>query len=98
MRLGTRCVAYDVGRKGRGIPFLRQGKNPLLHKAIRINHSNLVWEGSHRMSRALGQRETIATTGLADTRWRLPVWALAALLAVVTIAVYGSAIRNGFVD
>jgi tetratricopeptide (TPR) repeat protein len=50
------------------------------------------------MSQALGQRETIATTDLADTRWRLPVWALAALLAVVTIAVYGSAIRNGFVD
>ena len=50
------------------------------------------------MSRALGQRETIATTGLADTGWRLPVWALAALLLLATIAVYGSAIRNGFVE
>ena len=50
------------------------------------------------MAQALERRETIATTSLADARWRLPVWALAALLVVATIAVYGSAIRNGFVD
>ncbi len=50
------------------------------------------------MSEPLDQRETIATTGLADARWRLPLWALAALLAVATLAVYYPATHNGFVD
>jgi len=50
------------------------------------------------MSGLLEQRETIATTGLADARWRLPLWALAALLAVATLAVYYPATHNRFVD
>ncbi len=50
------------------------------------------------MAQVLERRETMAATDLADSRGRMPVWALAALLAVATLAVYGSAIRNGFVD
>ena len=50
------------------------------------------------MSEALERRETIATTSLADARWRLPLWALAALLAAATLAVYYPATHNGFVD
>jgi tetratricopeptide (TPR) repeat protein len=50
------------------------------------------------MAQALRHRETIATTGLADARWHVPVWALAALLAMATLAVYYPAIHNGFVD
>jgi tetratricopeptide (TPR) repeat protein len=50
------------------------------------------------MAQALQRRETIATTGLAASSWRLPVWALAALLAMATLAVYYPASHNGFVD
>ena len=30
--------------------------------------------------------------------WRVPVWALAVLLGLATLAVYYPAMRNGFVD
>jgi protein O-mannosyl-transferase len=49
------------------------------------------------MEQAAERRDGIAA-GVGGSNWRAPVWALAALLAVTTIAVYSPATRNGFVD
>ena len=44
------------------------------------------------------ERRDETAARLADGKFRAPVWMLAALLAVATLAVYSPAARNGFVD
>src|ERR1700751_5677111 len=94
MRLATRRVAYDVWKKEPRKPLPLPGQE----SAGTSSDSNLVWEGSQGMSRAWEQREMIVTTGLEGTGGVFPVWGLAGLVGVATMAVYCSAIPNGFVE
>jgi hypothetical protein len=57
----------------------------------------LLLRSIRQTEQAAERRNSIAWAAAGD-KWQVPAWLLAILLAVVTLSVYRSATRNGFVD